>query len=241
MSHVNEDLRRLAKQALAKKARAEKEAAEKQAITPAPALDPQGGMGAGGMDPSMMGMDPSMMGAGTGMDMGAAGADPTGGMPAANPNLVDSLVSQLAGSDPNAVMPTMDASATGGPVTQDQVRQMIEEAVGNKGGKSGGGKKYDPEAIMNEIWMLKRMVATLMEAQGIGLPPDVALGPSPPAGMENQQPNQSADAQKAAYVDDELSFGDAVQTSKQTNDNVIDLAEKAASIAARIQALRETR
>lgn len=122
-----------------------------------PAGDPTAGA-APPMDPAMMGgappMDPAAMGA----------APPMPPMPEA----------PLPGGDPAAA-----GGGGGGSLTEEGLRRVLTEVMGQGGGGAGGAggakkPKVDPGAEMHQI---KLMLLTLFETMQLPIPPDALRSP----------------------------------------------------------------
>ena len=115
-------------------------------------VDPSAAAG-GGAPP----MDPSMMG------MGGGGAPP----------MDPAMLGALSGG---AAAPGSEA----GGLTEERVRQIVQEAVAQMGGSgggsssgSGGSKKKDD--LATELHQIKKLLIYLMQASGLQLPPDFLL------------------------------------------------------------------
>jgi hypothetical protein len=160
-----------------------------------PPMDPA--MMGGGMPPGMPpGMDPSMMGGMPPMDPAMMGAPGQGGMdPAAGP-----LPPAPAAASPDGGSAPMPSGEAPSPLTEDRVRQLIQEAVaaGGAGGTAAPGgeakpKKVDPAAMLpqlqQEMYQMKQLLVTLTKGMGLQLDPEVLL---------NQQQNQPQAEQAGA-------------------------------------------
>jgi DNA polymerase-3 subunit gamma/tau len=143
----------------------------KQAVQPPQQDDPSQQAGGGGAPP----MDPSMMGGAGGapMDPSMAAAAGGGGAPPADPS--------AGGGGP---------VPGGGGLTADSIRQImmdvlgqmgIQPGMGGAGGAGGAGMKPgkpDPMAQGMDIFQIKKMLTTIMNAMGIEMPQDILDGPN---------------------------------------------------------------
>lgn len=143
----------------------------------APGMDPSmmGGQMPPAMDPAMMAgqappeMDPAMMGGQ--MPAGASAAAMT---PAATPS------AGAAPADPSAGAPP-----AGSPLTEDRVRQLIQEAAG-QGQAEAKPKKVDPAAAMaqmeRQMHQIKHLLANMTKQMGMQIDVDALL--EPPSSQE---------------------------------------------------------
>jgi len=177
-------------------------------------------MAAGGMpaDPAMAGgappgmpMDPAMMG-------GMPPMDPSmmGGMPPMDPAMA-------AGAPMDPSMGGMPPAPSGAPagaaagLTEERVRQIIQEAMGGAGGAKGsdgasGAKKPTKIDPGEEIYQLKKMMVTIFNTMGLQVPPDMLLRPEDrEAGAEDASGGDSGGGGESAQAESAIKPIEAIQ------------------------------
>lgn len=136
-------------------------------------------------------------------DAVAAGGDPAamgGGAPPMDPTAM------------GGGMPPMDPAAMGGAppapsgVTEDQVRQIVQQAVGAAGGGGKGAGPVKPKIdVPTEIYQIKKILVMMAQEMGLSIPPTLLLGdpaqdPSIPPEQAAQDPLSSAATQSGGGV-----------------------------------------
>ena len=166
-----------------------------------PGMDPamMAAAGGGGMPPAMM--DPAMMAgqAPPEMDPAMLGGQMPAGASAAAMTTAATPSAGAAPADPSAGAPP-----AGSPLTEERVRQLIQEASG-QGQAEAKPKKVDPAAAMakmeQQMYQIKHLLANMTKQMGMQIDVDALFDPpaaSPEAAPAAGGQSAGASAEKAA-------------------------------------------
>lgn len=149
-------------------------------------------------DPQLMAVARDQVTKAAFVDASASGGDPAaaGGAPTG----MDPMAMMGGGGGPADVSAQMAAAGGGGgALSEDRVKQLIQEsmAAGGGAGATGAGGAVGPNGqpkkkvdVNTEIYQIKKLLIYLLNAQGVQVPPDMMLGD--PADDPHADPSEAA-------------------------------------------------